>query len=174
VKKNSALAAIVAAVLILIVKNCHIQSVEEFYSRNPTDLTEDSRRVTLTVECSDIFDHWDDLDKALREGDFVPKNGTFIESTDFVLLDGDSAFDLLERALAYEKIALDYDGTAASAYVTGIGGIYEFSCGASSGWQYEVNGIAPNVGCSDYELTDGDNVVFTYICDYNEVWGGAK
>ena len=30
---------------------------------------------------------------------------------------------------------------------------------------YKVNGDFPNVGCSDYKLSEGDSIEFLYSCD---------
>ena len=30
---------------------------------------------------------------------------------------------------------------------------------------YFINGESPSVGCSDYQLSDGDRVEFAYTCD---------
>lgn len=51
-----------------------------------------------------------------------------------------------------------------SAYVEGIGNLYEFDCGNMSGWMYKVNDWFPNYGCSRYELKNGDTVEWQYTC----------
>ena len=53
----------------------------------------------------------------------------------------------------------------ARLYIEGIGNLYEFDCGAESGWMYAVNGWFPNYGCSQYALQDGDTVTWVYTCD---------
>lgn len=50
-------------------------------------------------------------------------------------------------------------------YIEGINQLYEFDCGSLSGWTYKVNGIAPNYGCSKYEISDGDDIVWSYTCN---------
>lgn len=52
-----------------------------------------------------------------------------------------------------------------SAYIEGINQIYEFDCGSESGWMYKVNGWFPNYGCSQYKVSDGDNIAWVYTCD---------
>ena len=52
-----------------------------------------------------------------------------------------------------------------SAYIEGIGNLYEFDCGAESGWMYAVNGWFPNYGCSQYALQDGDTGTWVYTCE---------
>ena len=48
-------------------------------------------------------------------------------------------------------------------YVSSIGGLAEKEHGAMSGWVYAVNGYEPNTACSNYELRDGDSLVWTYV-----------
>ena len=59
-----------------------------------------------------------------------------------------------------------------STYIEGIGNLYEFDCGALSGWMYRVNGTFPNYGCSSYILSDGDVVEWVYTCDLGKDVGG--
>ena len=65
----------------------------------------------------------------------------------YVLREGDTAFDLLEKATRCGKIPLDYQGSEDNiyntVYVRGINNIYEFSCGPSSGWTYTVKWRKP-------------------------------
>lgn len=130
-----------------------IQSPEEYYSRNIDDIQPDSLTVTLSVSCETIRDKID--------GDYM-----LVPETELVFLDGESAFDVLERVLAHERIPLDYTGnTEFDVYVRGIGGIYEMDHGEMSGWMYTVNGEFPDVGCGAYELSDGDEIMFVYTCD---------
>ena len=52
-----------------------------------------------------------------------------------------------------------------TAYIEGINNLYEFDVGELSGWEYCVNGIYPNFGCSGYKLENGDVVCWRYTCD---------
>ena len=51
-----------------------------------------------------------------------------------------------------------------SYYIEGINNLYEFDCGFESGWMYKVNGWFPNYGCSSYNLTGGETIVWCYTC----------
>lgn len=44
----------------------------------------------------------------------------------------------------------------------------EFERGEKSGWLYKVNGDLPDVGIKDYELEDGDDILFYYTEDWTE------
>ena len=48
-------------------------------------------------------------------------------------------------------------------YVSSIGGLAEKEHGGMSGWVYAVNGYEPNTACSNYELHNGDSLVWTYV-----------
>lgn len=48
-------------------------------------------------------------------------------------------------------------------YVAAIGGLAEMEHGAKSGWMYSVNGTTPMTACSNYVLSNGDNVVWYYV-----------
>lgn len=81
----------------------------------------------------------------------------------------------LSTSLTFEKGATVYDAlvgtgvavgasqTAYGVYVASIGGLAEKQHGASSGWTYYVNGAFINTACSNYVLSDGDSVYWTYV-----------
>lgn len=166
-------AVLIGAVLL---SGTKIQSVEEYYMTHAEDVTEDSETVTVSIECKTVLENWEKLSKELREGDYVPKDGIVLEPTEYVLRKGDTAFDLLKRVTKHEKIQIEYQGADKNiyetAYIQGISYLYEFSCGPLSGWMYRVNGEFQGVGCSRYELKDGDKLTFIYTCDLGRDIGG--
>ena len=72
--------------------------------------------------------------------------------------EGESVFDVLRRVCRDNGIHMEFKSTPAynSAYIEGIGNLYEFDAGELSGWMYSVNGWFPNYGCSRYQLQSGD------------------
>ena len=80
----------------------------------------------------------------------------------------ESVYDILKRITKENNIALDSEFTPmyGTYYVKGIGGLYQFDCGSKSGWMYSVNGMTPNVGASNYQVSNGDVIVFYYVCEY--------
>ena len=75
---------------------------------------------------------------------------------------------LSRGATAYEALAacgvsFNAKSTSFGMYVSSIGGLAEKEHGAMSGWVYAVNGHEPNTACSNYELRDGDSLVWTYV-----------
>ena len=87
----------------------------------------------------------------------------------------ESIFDVLKRVCRENKIHMEFSETPVyqSAYIEGIGNLYEFDCGEGSGWMYRVNGEFPNYGCSRYTLADGDTVEWVYTCDFGADVGGG-
>ena len=168
--KKDLLAILAVILLIVIVVNgTNIQSVDEYYLTHIDDITPDSETVIISIRCNTILDNWDDLDPALQEGDYVPSNGVILPPTEYVLRPGDTVYDILSRAVRYNRIQMEYQGadknSYGSVYIQGINYLYEFSCGPLSGWMYRVDGVFPEFGCSRYELRDGQVIEWVYTCD---------
>ncbi len=128
---------------------------------------------TFSIECSTILNNLSLLDPEKLE--MVPSNGVILAKTTVTFHDGESVFDVLQRVCRENGIHMEASWTPIynSAYVEGIHNLYEFDCGALSGWMYKVNGWYPNYGCSRYQLKDGDVVEWRYTCDLgNDVGGG--
>lgn len=66
-------------------------------------------------------------------------------------------------ALCALGLSVNAHGSAYGTYVAAIGGLAEKEHGGTSGWMYSVNGVTPNVACSAYTLSDGDNIVWYYV-----------
>ena len=128
---------------------------------------------TFSIECSTILNNLDMLDPDKLE--MVPSDGTILKKTTVTFYEGESVFDVLQRLCKDKGIHMEASWTPIynSAYVEGIHNLYEFDCGALSGWMYKVNGWYPNYGSSRYQLKDGDAVEWRYTCDLgNDVGGG--
>ena len=128
---------------------------------------------TFSIECSTILNNLDQLDPEKLE--MVPSDGVILATTTVTFYEGESVFDVLQRLCKEKGIHLESSWTPIynRAYIEGIHNLYEFDCGALSGWMYRVNGWYPNYGCSRYQLQDGDVVEWRYTCDLgNDVGGG--
>ena len=128
---------------------------------------------TFSIECSTILNNLDQLDPDKLE--MVPSDGVILPKTTVTFYEGESVFDVLQRVCKEKGIHMEAEWTPIynSAYIEGIHNLYEFDCGALSGWMYKVNGWYPNYGCSRYQLKDGDVVEWRYTCDLgNDVGGG--
>ena len=175
--KKDILALFVIVLLVAVVINgTNIQSVDEYYLTHIDDITPDSETVTISIRCDTILQNYGDLDPALRSDEFVPPDGVILPVTEYELIEGDTVFSVLKRAVREKKIQMEYQGADGNGYKTvyvqGIHHLYEFSCGPLSGWMYRVNGEFPNKGCSDYELKDGDVIEWVYTCDLGQDIGG--
>lgn len=130
--------------------------------------TEYTNTCSIFIECRDVFDNIDKLNKDKFE--VIPKDGLILSESQVGFTEGESVYDVLRRICMQKKIHLDASITPAynTAYVRGINNLYEFDCGECSGWTYSVNGKIPPYGCSDYTLSQGDKIIFHYICEFTD------
>lgn len=73
--------------------------------------------------------------------------------------EGATAYD----ALCALGLSVNAHGSSYGTYVAAIGGLAEKQYGGTSGWMYSVNGLTPMTACSNYVLSNGDNVVWYYV-----------
>ena len=73
--------------------------------------------------------------------------------------EGASVYD----ALCALGLSVNARGSSYGTYVAAIGGLAEKQYGGTSGWMYSVNGSTPMTACSNYVLSNGDNVVWYYV-----------
>ena len=134
---------------------------------------ENTLTCTFSIECVTILNNLDMLDPEKLE--MVPSGGVILAKTTVTFYEGESVYDVLQRVCKEKGIHMEASWTPIynSAYVEGIHNLYEFDCGALSGWMYCVNGWYPNYGSSRYQLKDGDVVEWRYTCDLgNDIGGG--
>lgn len=119
---------------------------------------------TLNVECKSILNNMDKLKDGHSE--YVPANGYIIKGYTYTAKAGFTAYDALKKACEDNGIKLTAKSTMYGTYVSGINNIDEFDCGSQSGWMYSINGNRPNVSASSQRVTDGDEITFEYVCEY--------
>lgn len=119
---------------------------------------------TLNVECKSILNNMDKLKDGHSE--YVPANGYIIKGYKYTAKAGFTAYDALKKACEDNGIKLTAKSTMYGTYVSGINNIDEFDCGSQSGWMYSINGNRPNVSASSQRVTDGDEITFEYVCEY--------
>lgn len=119
----------------------------------------------LTITCTTILDNMGDLKDGKEV--LVPSDGVILPKTEVEFFEGESVFDVLQRETRSRRIHMESNFVPLynSAYIKGIGNLYEFDCGSGSGWNYRVNGWFPNYGVSRYVVQQGDNIEFCYTCD---------
>lgn len=86
-------------------------------------------------------------------GNPVSSGGTFTFN------EGATVYD----ALCALGLSVNACGSSYGTYVSAIGGLAEKQYGGTSGWMYSVNGTTPMTACSNYVLSNGDNVVWYYV-----------
>lgn len=106
--------------------------------------SQESNYVTVTVSVT-----------SSAVGNPVSSGGTFTFNEGATVYDALCALGLSVNA---ENSPL-YHGV----YVKAIGGLAEYEHGGTSGWCYSVNGTTPMTACSNYVLSNGDNVVWYYV-----------
>ena len=128
---------------------------------------------TISISCASILDHMDLCDKEKVE--LVPEDGWLLKPVEVSFKQGQSVFDVLQQVCRDNKIHMEFSMTPIynSAYIEGIGNLYEFDCGEVSGWMYKVNDWFPNYGCSRYQLQNGDVVEWEYACELGKDIGGG-
>lgn len=129
------------------------------------EVSDEELTCTLSIRCDTILDNmaWLDPEKV----ELVPEDGIIYAERTVTFYEGESVFDLLLRETRQNKIHMEYENTPVynSAYIEGIGNLYEFDCGELSGWMYKVNDWFPGYGCSRYLLSAGDRVEWVYTCN---------
>lgn len=132
-------------------------------------ITETELTCTLSVHCDTA------VRKSSGKESVIPTDGVILPEQTVVFHEGESVFNVLVREMKRNKIHLEFVNTPVynSAYIEGIGNLYEFDCGELSGWMYRVNGWFPNYGCSRYQLKDGDKIEWVYTCDLGKDVGGG-
>lgn len=130
-----------------------------------TLISDETGTCTISISCAVILDNLDALDPDKTE--LVPEDGWILAPMEVTFNEGESVFDVLRQTCVQEMIHLEFADTPGydSAYIEGIGNLYEFDCGNLSGWVYSVNDWFPNYGCSRYQVQTGDVIRWEYTCD---------
>ncbi|WP_010300457.1 DUF4430 domain-containing protein [Kurthia senegalensis] len=106
------------------------------------------------------------LPEGIQSEKYVPSDGAILNQTKITIEEGDTAWTVTRKALQMNSIHVDYTGATetkyGSIYVKGIQHIYERQAGSLSGWMYAINGKAPNVGVSSYEVKKNDRISWQY------------
>ena len=99
---------------------------------------------TMTIDASDA-------DKGvLYEASSTAKKGTTVYEA------------LIDTGLDLSVIT-----SSGSTYVDGIGDVVASEVGSNAGWMFTVNGESPNVGADAFEITEGDQIEWTFTSDFS-------
>ena len=141
------------------------KSVSNFEAETVKTTEKKNDEVTVSINCSTILNNMDSL-KHGKEN-YVPADGYVLPDTKIQIEKGDTVFDALQKACDKYSIQLEYTYSSvySTEYIEGIGQLYEFDCGSSSGWMFKVNGKVSELGASSVKLKSGDKVEWVYTCD---------
>ena len=106
-KKDIILIFAVVLIIALLISGTKFQSVEEYYLTHAEDIKPGDETVFVSIDCSDILAHYEKLDKSLAASGFVPQDGIILAKTEYVLREGDTAFDVLLRVTRYNRIHME-------------------------------------------------------------------
>ncbi len=101
--------------------------------------------------------------------------GYVLAPNEVAITPGETVWDVLQRELERNGISYRYseNGQYGSVYVEMIDGDGEFDHGPGSGWQYSVNGVYPDYGCSLYVLHGGETICWRYTTNLGADIGGS-
>ncbi|MBQ1955229.1 MAG: DUF4430 domain-containing protein [Clostridia bacterium] len=147
-RKNIVFILLVAAVLVSAVLLTDIRSEKDyFYSQR--EKTNPIGTVSIEIDCSSV---------AGREA-HIPQDGVLVSKRELTLYEGDTVYDILTDALKEEGLLFEHQG---ANYIVAVSNIAERQFGDLSGWVYYVNRERPSVGCGEYLLSDGDEILWAY------------
>lgn len=103
-----------------------------------------------------------------QESDYVTVTVSVTSSAVGNPVSSGGTFTFNEGATVYDALcalglSVNAHGSSYGTYVSAIGGLAEKQHGGTSGWMYSVNGTTPMTACSNYVLSNGDNVVWYYV-----------
>ncbi len=154
--KNYLFAGCLGIAGILIVLFTDFSSPENYYGKtaNKTDVI---GTVTMSIRC--------DILKGKELNEHIPKDYCILDTTEFDVEEGETAYDILVEGAKKYSINIDHKGSSEIVYISGINYLYENDFGDLSGWVYKVNGVLPSVGCGGYKLEPGDRIEWCYTLD---------
>jgi hypothetical protein len=166
---KTVLAVLILAMLIVFAAKFIRITPEKSGENNSVEFDEGKPKISITIECTSVYkeENYSKLDDGLKADGVLPSDGYFAENVSVNFSDGDTVFDALTDYCNANNIAIDSETAAenayGTAYVKGIGGLYEGDCTKNSGWVYSVNGEMPDCGMSDFTLSDGDEISVSFV-----------
>ena len=121
-----------------------------------------SKYCTVSVSCTNAVKNI----KKMKNGSakIIPKSGIILKKTKVTLKSSDTVLAATRRVLKSKNIALSCknETSVGSAYIEGIGGLFEFDGGDESGWMFSINGKFPSKGCNKIIVENKANIVWAY------------
>jgi hypothetical protein len=123
-----------------------------------TEETEKKQICSISIDCSTAL-NYSEINADLLS--MLPDDGQIVGNTEIEFSNGMTAYDVLIQVAEKNGISVIGD----SGYISGIGGLSEFDCGALSGWMYSVNGEFPTIPIGDYKINENDEIKLLYTCN---------
>lgn len=148
-------------------KPTHKETPKPTKTKDTSHSKKEEQTITCSLEitCHQLVKNKESAGESIEK--YIPANGEILSKVTVKIKAGATAYDLLSTVCKASEVALDaeYTPVYGTYYVRGIGHIYEKQAGKRSGWIYKINGVSPNVGASDYKLSDGDICSWCFTCD---------
>lgn len=137
-------------------------------SSNTTNNTQTSNGTNTTQSKTDIATNDSNKQKKYVYVQVKGVNSTWVSKQ--ISYDNSlTAYDALKIACQGSGNEIHVKNSAyGGVYVEGIGDLYEKDYGGTSGWKYKVNGSCPSAACSNYNLNEGDTLVWYYAMSMYE------
>ena len=147
-----------------------LQALDAFRSKNTGYWAVNGEHVSILVSVLGDDVHNSDADGQVH---VLFRNNLKVWSaqTEYRMAKASTAMEAIDAALAAAGMTCEkeYGDTYISSVTTKDGvTLGAFTNGKNSGWLYSVNGKDPDVGACDYQLSDGDEVIFHYTDDYKK------
>ena len=120
------------------------------------DIVDSAGKVTVSIDCS----------AAVGKSDKAASSGRFLRETETEIDSSDTVFTATLRACAAAGIDVTYRASSYGSYIEAIEDLYEFDCGAQSGWMVYVNGVLIGVSADSETVSDGDEIEWVYVTEY--------
>ena len=147
-----------------------LQALDAFRSKNTGYWAVNGEHVSILVSVLGDDVHNSDADGQVH---VLFRNNLKVWSaqTEYRMAKASTAMEAIDAALAAAGMTCEkeYGDTYISSVTTKDGvTLGAFTNGKNSGWLYSVNGKDPDVGACNYQLSDGDEVIFHYTDDYKK------
>lgn len=156
-KKNFIATFFVVLLVIAFVLLTDFKSTNDYYNGKKYKKENVVGTVTMTVRCDTIV--------GKSDSEYIPKDGVILTTSEFEIEENTSVYDILVESARIYNIQIDNCGSEEMAYIASINYLYEFDFGDRSGWVYRINRRRPSIGCSEYVLSDGDEIEWLYTCE---------
>ena len=156
---------IIAAVVVFAVRFISLSPKDKKQHKEP----DKTITVELTIDFSTVYndDNYAKLTEAHKTSSDLPESGYFVKNETVTVGENSNVLDALIACCEQNDLPLYYQTAEQNAYHTayieGIGTLFEGDCTKASGWVYTVGGESPDVGMDSYQLEGGEKIDVTFV-----------